>query len=204
MSIPSLSGVLECPSKKVARSPSRRSFILATAGAASAILLPGVSNARTPTNLDAISSGIAPFLKMVNANTGEQIEATYWSPSGYDISAVSDLNWFMRDWRRREQRQMDARVFWILSAISQAAMQEGHDGWIRFTSGFRTRQTNSRLPGAASNSLHIKAKAADFSLPGVSTRLIRDYAMWLGEGGVGHYPGRFVHVDTGEPRLWDS
>ncbi|CAN0588617.1 unnamed protein product, partial [Laminaria digitata] len=71
---------------------------------------------------------------------------------------------------------------------------------------YRSTKTNnllrSRGGGAARNSLHIKAKAIDFSLPGIPVGAVSQYASWLELGGVGHYPGSFTHIDTGSIRSW--
>ncbi|MYH34569.1 MAG: DUF882 domain-containing protein [Gammaproteobacteria bacterium] len=55
--------------------------------------------------------------------------------------------------------------------------------------------------GAARNSLHLEAKAADISLEGIRPSIVAAAARRTGLGGVGRYPG-FVHVDSGRPRHW--
>ena len=118
------------------------------------------------------------------------------------MDQVLKLNWFMRDWRQSEAVLMDVRLFWALSAMRQAAMKDGHDGRIIFNSGYRTKRTNDRLEGAARNSMHLRGQASDFKIPGIPTELVYRYAAWLDVGGVGHYPGRFIHIDTGSERTW--
>lgn len=157
---------------------------------------------RDGSNLDRLVPEILPYLDLKNTNTGEIFQGYYFRDGAYDMDQVIALNWFMRDWRRSEAVLMDVRLFWAFSAMRQAAMKEGHDGRINFNSGFRTKATNSALEGAARNSMHLKGQAGDFTVPGIKTELVYRYAQWLDVGGVGHYPGRFVHIDTGRERSW--
>ena len=72
------------------------------------------------------------------------------------------------------------------------------------TSGFRTRERNASIEGAAPNSLHCLGQAADFTGRGFSPRetadLVEGHATW-GSGGLGRYPD-FTHIDTGAHRRW--
>ena len=45
-------------------------------------------------------------------------------------------------------------------------------------------------------------KAIDFHIPGVPVEQLRAAGMRLQRGGVGFYPGSFVHVDVGSVRHW--
>lgn len=161
---------------------------------------------RPTSRLDQLVSAIRPELRMVNANTGERMSTRFFGPTGYDSGEIRRINWFMRDWREGEALQVDVRLLWALAAIRQAAMKDGHDGEVRFLSGYRSRKTNELLRsqgiGAARDSLHLSARANDFSLPGVPVWQVAEYARWLEVGGVGHYPGRFVHIDSGDLRSW--
>jgi len=192
----------------------RRQLLIGAAAMAltSSIGLPALSEegpppaARPSSRLDQLVSAIRPELRMFNANTNERMSTRFFSPTGYDLNEIRRINWFMRDWRQAETRQVDVRLLWALAAIRQAAMRDGHDGEIRFLSGYRSRKTNDLLRrqgyGAAEDSLHIRARANDFSLPGVPVADVAKYAEWLEVGGVGHYPGSFVHIDSGEIRTW--
>jgi uncharacterized protein YcbK (DUF882 family) len=70
------------------------------------------------------------------------------------------------------------------------------------TSGYRTEQTNAGTEGAARNSMHVYAKAADFYVSSVSTRELFD-ACWSRSisGGMGYYSSH-VHLDSGARRWW--
>lgn len=69
-------------------------------------------------------------------------------------------------------------------------------------SGYRSPQDNRRR-GGAKNSQHIKCKAADFRVPGVSMQRVGKYlARMKNRGGAGFYcRGRF-HVDVASRRSW--
>lgn len=161
---------------------------------------------RPQSRLDQLVPAIRPELRMFNANTNERMSTRFFGATGYDPVEIRRINWFMRDWRQGETRQVDVRLLWALAAIRQAAMRDGHDGEIRFLSGYRTRKTNDLLRrqgrGVADDSLHISARANDFSLPGIPVSDVATYAEWLEVGGVGHYPGSFVHIDSGRVRSW--
>lgn len=186
---------------------------LASFGASSVISIPAFGKpagmmapadpSRDGSRLDALVPVIDPFVNLKNSNTGEVISGRYYTVTGYDMDMVKRLNWFMRDWREREAVWMDVRLFWTLSAIRAAAMKDGHDGMIRYNSGFRTRKTNNKIEGAARNSMHLRGQASDFSLHGIPPKTVYRYARWLGVGGVGNYP-TFTHIDTGRDRHWGT
>jgi len=161
---------------------------------------------RRNSRLDQLVPAIRPELRMFNANTNERMSTRFFGPTGYDAGEIRRINWFMRDWREGETRQVDVRLLWAMAAIRQAAMKDGHDGEVRFLSGYRSRKTNNLLRrqgyGAAEDSLHISARANDFSLPGIPVAAVAQYADWLEVGGVGHYPGSFIHIDSGQMRSW--
>lgn len=76
------------------------------------------------------------------------------------------------------------------------------------TSGLRTQATNSRIEGAARNSMHLPDengffRAVDIHSPAVPPKEIAALAKLAQEGGVGIYSSRgFIHVDTGRVRTW--
>lgn len=157
---------------------------------------------RPGSRLDSLFRDIEPVLEMRNHASGEAVSVRFHDGSRYDRRAVDALNRFMRDFREDRAAQMDARLFWALAAISQAARIAGASSRIGFLSGYRTGRTNRALAGAARNSLHLEGRAVDFFIPGVPADVLAAYAEWLQIGGVGHYRGRFVHVDSGPLRRW--
>ena len=62
-----------------------------------------------------------------------------------------------------------------------------------------------RGEGAALNSMHCYAKAADITIPGVPVWHLGRVKQYLHAGGVGFYPSHnFVHIDTGTLRAWSG
>jgi uncharacterized protein YcbK (DUF882 family) len=67
------------------------------------------------------------------------------------------------------------------------------------TSGCRCASHNINIGGSKA-SYHLLGKAADFTIPGLTTREMLDAAMGIPHirgGGVGYYPeSHFIHIDT--------
>ena len=158
--------------------------------------------ARTTSRLDLLAPQIDPILWLSNVNTSEVLRVRFFQHGVYRKDAIEHLDWFFRDWREAISTRMDVRLFWGLAALGQAARLDGHDAPAMITSGYRTSRTNAGLEGAALHSLHRDGRAIDFLYEGLPTQQIARYAVWLQIGGVGHYPGRFVHIDSGPLRHW--
>ena len=157
---------------------------------------------RLGTALDKLVKRVIPALDLVNANTRETASVRFFGPDGYDVAALKDLDWFFRDWRQARAAPMDVRLYWALATMAQAARRDGHSGRITINSGYRSHATNDSLEGAARASMHLVGRAADFTVAGAPVDQVANYASFLGVGGVGYYPGRFVHIDTGGFRKW--
>jgi uncharacterized protein YcbK (DUF882 family) len=145
-------------------------------------------------------------IPLLNANTGDQITAVF-EAAGQTVTArdKARLDWFFRDWRQNEIRSMDPDTLAILAGVVGAARRQGWDGEVRMHSGYRSRKTNDQLRsrgvGAARNSLHIQAKAIDFSFPGMGMEALHRLVGAEAQGGVGLYR-TFVHIDSGPERRW--
>lgn len=146
-----------------------------------------------------------PFLLLRHVQTGEVLSSRFERWGRLNPDEARRLEWFMRDWREGRSMPVDPDLLRFLARLRHAAVLEGHEGEILLHSGFRTRKTNEMLrragKGAAANSLHLRSKAADISLPGLRPSRLARAARRTGLGGVGLYSG-FVHVDTGHPRHW--
>lgn len=182
----------------------RRDFFLsACATAAASYMTP--AQARTASNFEKIKPLIRPVLDIRDARTGEVVSVTFAKNGKLIDPAVQKLDWLMRDWRQDKVKPMDRDLFWALAAVGGAAREDGHSGEITFLSGYRTKTTNKMLVktrGAAKQSFHLLAEAVDFKMRGVSTNALKTYVEWLELGGVGHYSGHFIHMDTGPIRTW--
>jgi uncharacterized protein YcbK (DUF882 family) len=139
-----------------------------------------------------------------NLHSKEYADVTYWKDGKYDKAALKELNYIFRDHYNGAVRKMDPRLFDFLYSIQQKLQCKEPFNLI---SGYRSPATNRKLrkqkKGVARRSLHIKGKAADIRIPGLSIKEIRKVAYELYGGGVGYYPrSNFVHVDVGRVRFW--
>ena len=179
--------------------PMRRRAVVLGAAAG---LLSGLAPARAAKPPDPTPE---PFLVLRHVQTGEVLSSRFERRGRLDPAQARRLEWFMRDWREGQSMPVDPDLLRFLAHLRHAAILEGHEGEILLHSGFRTRKTNEMLRragmGAAANSLHLRAKAADISLPGLRPSRLARAARRTGLGGVGLYSS-FVHVDTGRPRHW--
>lgn len=137
---------------------------------------------------------------------GEETRATYWSAEhGYDRDQYLQLCWALRDVQADRVFAMDHGLLDVLAGLQVWLAQGGIKEPLQVHSGYRTRTTNQQLEGAALNSRHLLGQAADITVSGVSNVKLAGMASVLGRGGTGFYPGRnFVHVDTGDERIWIS
>ena len=143
-------------------------------------------------------------LKMYSRRTGESLDVIYWIEGDYIKDALTEVNWFMRDWRRDRSRAIDTRTVDIIAATQQ--LLDTPTPFLML-SGYRTAETNAllrnRSRGVAKNSLHMKGQAADLCMQGKSVRQVARAAASCAAGGVGRYSrSNFVHIDCGEKRLW--
>jgi hypothetical protein len=77
---------------------------------------------------------------------------------------------------------------------------------LEIESGYRSKAYNAALrkrsKNVAKNSYHVKCRAIDFRVPGVSMKKLARYAATLPEvGGIGTYR-TWVHIDSGRRRYW--
>jgi uncharacterized protein YcbK (DUF882 family) len=144
-------------------------------------------------------------LLLFNTHTSERIDIVYRRGDQYIPSALTKLDYFLRDHRTNDVRHFDPHLYDILADLTASI---GHpDGEIDIVCGYRTPSTNESLRahtnGVAKNSLHIQAEAIDLRMPGIDTLKLRRAALALRRGGVGYYPhSDFIHVDTGRVRQW--
>jgi len=145
-------------------------------------------------------------ISLHHVHTNEDITVTFKRNGRYDDGALQKLNWFLRDWRRDEQVNMDPHLFDLLWEVQR---EVGTMRPIQVICGYRAPETNSMLRarsnGVALFSQHISGNAMDFFIPGVPIEDLRVAALRLQGGGVGYYPSsgsRFVHLDTGNIRHW--
>ena len=134
----------------------------------------------------------------------EHLTATYWTAEGgYNRDEYLNVCWIMRDVRANRVFPMNHGLLDVLCGLQAWLARTGIDAPLRIHSGFRTTKTNQATEGAVLDSRHIVGRAADISVAGISNVKLAGMAAVLGHGGTGLYPGRgFVHVDTGDERIW--
>src|SRR5262245_6273619 len=98
---------------------------------------------------------------------------------------------------------MDPRLFDVLWEVTREVDAKNP---VRIVSSYRSPKTNAMLRrrshAVAQFSQHMLGKAIDFNIEGVSLDDLRAAGMRLQRGGVGFYPGAFVHMDVGSVRHW--
>lgn len=144
-------------------------------------------------------------LRLYHTHTNEHIDLVYRRGDSYIPSALTKLEYFLRDHRTGTVHHYDPRVFDLLHDLEVTVGKPAAE--IDVVCGYRTPRSNrflrSRSSAVARHSLHMQAMAIDIRLPGVETSDLRDAALQLQRGGVGYYPRQqFVHVDVGRVRHW--
>jgi uncharacterized protein YcbK (DUF882 family) len=154
----------------------------------------------------ASARGETRTLTMYNIHTKETLSVTFKRDGKYDDEGLKKLNTFMRDWRAEEETKMDPHLIDLIWTLHRELRSNEP---IHLVSGFRSAKTNAKMRrkggGQAKRSQHIQGKAADIHFPDVNVKTLRNSALVQEVGGVGYYPTSgipFVHVDTGNVRMW--
>lgn len=145
-------------------------------------------------------------IRMFSGRTGERVDMIYWIEGDYIADAVKEVNYFMRDWRNDEIKQIDLRTIDIMTAAHN--LLDVSEPYM-LISGYRSPSTNAMLrarsSGVAKNSRHLYGQAADLRLGSRSVGQMYSAAKACGGGGVGRYTrSDFVHMDCGPVRSWGS
>lgn len=143
-------------------------------------------------------------LRMYSGRTGERIDMIYWIEGQYLADAIKEINYFMRDWRTDDVKNIDARTVDIMCAAHN--LLDCSEPYM-LISGYRSPKTNamlrSRSSGVAKNSRHLRGEAADLRLSSRSVSQMAKAAAACRAGGVGRYSSSdFVHMDCGPVRSW--
>ena len=139
-------------------------------------------------------------VRMYSQRTGESLDTIYFADGRYVPEALTEISYFMRDWRQNKMMKYDAHNVDNLAAT--LALMDTDEPYLMI-SGYRTPQTNRMLKGAASHSFHLRAMAADVRLKSRSVKQISGAAFACNGGGVGIYNrSNFVHMDCGPVRSW--
>src|SRR3712207_6449281 len=137
---------------------------------------------------DAAAFGETRTLSFFHTHTKESLTVTFRRNGQFDEQALSQLNWFLRDWRVEKPAKMDPRLFDVLWEVYR---ESGSSQPINIISAYRSPETNAALrrrsKAVSEHSQHMQGKAMDIRLPDVSTQRLREIAMRLQYGGVGYY-----------------
>lgn len=178
------------------------------AGLAKRLVRTAIALAFAATGLfaSAVAQAETRTLKIYHVHLNEHSEITFKRNGRYLSDGLNKLNRAVRDWRRNEPTKMDPKLF---DLIWEVYRKTGSRGYINVIGGYRSPATNSMLRkrsnGVAEKSQHIRGKAMDFYIPGVSLKKLRDAGLRAQVGGVGYYPSSgspFVHMDVGNVRHW--
>jgi uncharacterized protein YcbK (DUF882 family) len=146
----------------------------------------------------------AKVLSFFHPDTEESLTTTFWIDGNYINSALSDIDYIMRDHHTGQVRQINTKLLDLLHTI---CLELGTNEQFHILSGYRCPETNEFLRkqgwAVSDKSLHEKGKAVDIRLPKIQISSLRRVAYRLKMGGVGYYPKlNFVHVDVGSIRYW--
>ena len=143
-------------------------------------------------------------LEFVNLHTDETLNCCYWANGKYNLNALSEINYVLRDHRANEAYEINTDLLDLLYVLHQST---GSQAPFHVISAYRSPKTNEKLrkqgSGVAKRSMHMSGKAIDIRLPDVKLKDLRDKAFSLHAGGVGYYAkSNFIHIDIGRPRSW--
>lgn len=137
-----------------------------------------------------------------NMDTGQRGEFVYWRDGRFAMEDYYGLCALGLDHRANEAVQIAPQVFDLMYATQAWYLRaEGKRTEHELTSMHRSSQTNSAI-GGAPRSLHLKGRAADGRLRGVSVTVYAAMLLRFRAGGVGLYKNH-VHWDVGRaPTFW--
>ncbi len=145
-------------------------------------------------------------LTLYHVHTKERLTVTYKKNGRYIPSAMAQLNYFLRDWRRNKPTTMSPKTIDLMWELHEDL---GSKKPIHIVSAYRSPETNSMLKRigrkVANKSQHIRGNAIDMFFPDVPLERLRNSALVRQVGGVGFYPARaggFIHIDSGTVRHW--
>jgi uncharacterized protein YcbK (DUF882 family) len=119
-----------------------------------------------------------------------------------NVEGYKKLCYICADIKDGKAAQMDPNLFYILAKTQYYLyFNQNIKSAIEINSGYRTFHTNSRLEGAAKNSMHLHAKALDVKIQGVTPLQLAKIMRHFGARGIGIYDSH-LHIDTWKIRAW--
>lgn len=177
----------------------RRLFLGAAFGTAASVALP----VSAMSDSDAAFWALPRRLRLIRAQTRETLDEVYWADGQLQMSGYLRICHLLRDTHNGKAVYMDPRLLDLMRAVQAYVEYYRYTAPLTINSGYRSPETNQKLEGAAKNSMHLKGKAVDFSMPGLPSEYMGLLASHYLAGGVGFYPASgFTHMDTGNVRYW--
>jgi len=155
-----------------------------------------------------VAGGETRTISLRHMHTGESLTIEYMKDGRYVPSAMKQINYLLRDWRKNQVITIDPRTIDLVWELHEDL---GSHEPIQIVCGYRSASTNAFLHRigrhVAKESQHIQGKAIDFYFPDVPTIKIRNAALVRQVGGVGYYssaggPTGFLHADSARVRHW--
>lgn len=155
-----------------------------------------------------VAGGETRTIQLYHMHTGESLSITYKKDGRYIPSAMKQINYLLRDWRKKQTITIDPRTIDLVWELHEDL---GSHQPVHIVCGYRSPSTNAFLKRigrkVAKQSQHMVGHAIDFYFPDVPTLKIRNSALVRQVGGVGYYrsaggPTGFLHVDSGHVRHW--
>ncbi|MDH4273893.1 MAG: DUF882 domain-containing protein, partial [Gammaproteobacteria bacterium] len=146
-------------------------------------------------------------LYLYNVHTQEALTTVYWVQGDYIAESLREVYHLLRDHRSGEIGTIDFSLLDTLHRV--AAKMNNTTEPFQIISGFRSTTTNQELhavdeQGVAAKSLHTRGMAVDLYFEYTPLLQLHAAAQGVSGGGVGLYPDRFIHLDTGPERHWVS
>jgi uncharacterized protein YcbK (DUF882 family) len=163
--------------------------------------------ANIPSIATAVASSRSFYHKSIalqHPQTGEHLNITYFEQGRYHKDALLEIDYLLRDYHSDDIHPIDKA---LVDQLHDLKEQLGIRQPIQVVSGYRSPNTNAQLRHhshrVAKHSLHMEGRAIDIRIDGVPTAVLKKAAVAMQRGGVGYYPrADFLHLDTGEVRLW--
>ena len=155
-----------------------------------------------------VAGGETRTIQLYHMHTGESLTITYKKDGKYIPSAMKQINYLLRDWRKKQTITINPRTIDLVWELHEDL---GSHQPIHIVCGYRSPSTNAFLRrigrNVAKQSQHMVGSAIDFYFPDVPTQKIRNVALAHQMGGVGYYrsaggPTGFLHADAGHVRYW--
>ncbi|MFQ2234882.1 DUF882 domain-containing protein [Aeromonas dhakensis] len=134
----------------------------------------------------------------------KEAEACYWNDGALDAEGYSSICEILGDVTYGKYINIDIRLLNLLrGGLGWLSSNVTKDPVFIVNSGFRTKEHNNKLEGAAKNSKHLLGQAVDGRVEGMDIRDLGRLFATFQAGGVGFYvKQRFVHVDVADIRYW--